>query len=235
MNFKGAYFSVAGPKHPNQDSVLPLMHANGAWVSAIADGVGGEEGAAIAAHTATEIVATLTRSEDLSASEIFQAIKERIKELATRDRTLSHMATTLSAIWLRDTTAHVGHVGDTRIYHLRDRGIVDRTQDQTEAQHLVRAGVLTRAQAKRYTRRNVLVSALSADSDYELFEQEFELRASDRLILLSDGVHGLILRQAIRDLAALHPDPQRLCTALVNEVAAHGPNDDYSAVCINVE
>src|SRR3546814_5436694 len=62
-----------------------------------------------------------------------------------------------------DLNARVGHVGDSRIYHLRGSGLVTRTKDQTEVQHLIDEGILTPERAKMYPRKNVLLSAISRD------------------------------------------------------------------------
>lgn len=144
------------------------------------------------------------------------------------------MGTTLSLIHFKDYKAEVGHVGDSRIYHLRGDGIVDRTVDQTEVEQLVQQGVLSRARALRYPRRHVLLSVLSPDRSYDLYKSVFEIKVGDRLVLLTDGVSSKLLRREVRDLSRQQLTPQSFCDALAHEIEHRTPEDDYSAVCIDI-
>jgi serine/threonine protein phosphatase PrpC len=144
------------------------------------------------------------------------------------------MGTTLSLIRLNGSAVEVGHVGDSRIYHLRADGIVDRTVDQTEVEQLIQQGILSKARARHYPRRHVLLSVLSPSKTYKLYRSSFDLTLGDRLILLTDGVSSKLLRKEIRDLSLHHPNAQSLALALENEINLRNPDDDYSAICIDI-
>jgi PPM family protein phosphatase len=235
MKFAFAHFSHAGRESANQDSVLPPFDFSGTWWAAVADGMGGRPGGAAASATALETIAAKIRSGLSNLTELFAAAHTQLQDVASKNPHLESMGTTLSLIRFTDSVAEVGHVGDSRVYHLRGDGIVDRTVDQTEVEQLVQQGVLTRGRARRYPRRHILLSVLSPNRSYDLYQSDFEIQSGDRLILLTDGVSAKLLRKEIRDLSVGHSDPQSFCDALALEIEQRTPEDDYTAICIDVE
>jgi protein phosphatase len=236
MRIDSAHFSRQGRKGANEDSVLPPFSCGGVWWAAIADGMGGRRGGAIASTTVIETISAAIKSQHLiDVAELFTAAQNQLQAVATNKPELSSMGTTLSLIRFSGSGAEVGHVGDSRIYHLRGDGIVDRTVDQTEVEQLVQQGVLSKARARRYPRRHILLSVLSPDRSYELYKSEFKIKDGDRLILLTDGVSSKLLRREIRDLSLRQSSARSFCDALASEIDRRTPEDDYSAVCIDIE
>jgi PPM family protein phosphatase len=230
-----AYFSRKGRKGVNQDHVLPPFNFDNGWWSAIADGMGGHKGGDTASETAIKTVTDAVRIQHVTDIEtIFRSTQDQLRLVATNKPELSSMGTTLSLLHFKEYKAEVGHVGDSRIYHLRGDGIVDRTVDQTEVEQLVQQGVLSRTRAQRYPRRHVLLSVLSPERKYDLYRSVFEVKAGDRLILLTDGVSSKFLRREVRDLSRDRPTPQAFCDALMCEIENRAPDDDYSAICIDI-
>ena len=235
MKMAFAHFSHAGRKSANEDSVLLPFAVGGTWWAAVADGMGGRSGGAIASTTVLETVAAKITSGLNDFPELFVAAHTQIQTVAVKNPDLEAMGTTLSLIRFTESIAEVGHVGDSRIYHLRGDGIVDRTVDQTEVEQLVQHGVLSKARARRYPRRHILLSVLSPHKNYDLYRSDFEIRSGDRLILLTDGVSAKILRREVRDLSLQETDPKSFCDALASEIERRTPEDDYTAVCIDIK
>jgi protein phosphatase len=236
MKIDYAYFSRKGQKDRNDDSVMPPICSGGNWWSAVADGMGGHPGGSIASATVIDAIKTSIEIRDeADISKLFLDAHERLHGAANENPELASMGTTLSLIRLFGNTGEVGHVGDSRIYHLRSDGIVDLTVDQTEVEQLVQQGVLTRARARHYPRRHVLLSVLSASREYELHRETFDIKQGDRFVLLTDGVSSKILRREIRDLSLQHSNAKSFCDALVSEVERRSPQDDYSAICLDIE
>lgn len=235
MKIVSSTFSCPGSSRENQDTVMEAFEFPGGVALAIADGIGGKPGGDVASRLA---IATfkerLRATPQADVFEHFGHIRSVLSAEGFKHPQLSQMGTTLSVCIVRAAEATVGHVGDTRIYHLRDNGIVDRTRDQTEVQLLIDEGVLTKARAKRYKRRNVLTSALGASSKMEVFKSSFAVEAGDRLIFVSDGVYEVVLRREIRDLSLLSSTPEALACSLRSTVESRGPKDDYSAVCADI-
>jgi serine/threonine protein phosphatase PrpC len=235
MTIESAYFSRKGRKDKNDDSVLLPFCSNGVWWAAVADGMGGRPGGDVASKAAIDAIkSSVEMRHEADLSKLFYLAQARLQMIAKENPQWSSMGTTLSLISISNHTAQVGHVGDSRIYHLRGTGILDRTVDQTEVEQLVQQGVLSKARARRYPRRHVLLSILSPSREYELHKEKFEVSKGDRLVLLTDGVSSKMLRREIRDLSVDSPSPQSFCDSLASEIEKRLPQDDYSAVCLDV-
>lgn len=235
MKIESASFSRKGSKPKNEDSILAPFEANGVWWAAVADGMGGHAGGDVASATVIDTIRTAIGTQpDADIAVLIRAAQQSLERTARRRPDLMTMGTTLSLVCISGRTARVGHVGDSRIYHLRADQIVDRTVDQTEVAQLVRRGVLSRAEAETYPRRNILLSALCVGMDYELHQEAFDLRDGDRVVLLTDGAWSMISRPEIAALSVREPGPLRFCGALLDVLAERSPQDDYTVVCLDI-
>ena len=222
-------FSKAGPKERNQDVVLDVLPTAGGFVFAVADGVGGSANGGLAASRAISAVGKFLSSEvggDLEAA--FRAAQSAIR----KDDAGKDTATTLTVCRLVEGRVHFAHVGDSRLYHLRKRGIITRTNDQTEIAELVRRGVFTPQEAKTYPRRNVLLSAISYSSDYDLEVGSFDIMKDDLLVLCTDGMYNVLNKSDIVALNEKYFQPRDFCNAAAEWIEERGPVDDYSWVVV---
>lgn len=228
-------FSIDGPKGQNDDRLLlPTIVADG-WVSAVADGVGGNAGGGRAAEIALETIQKgLSAIADSSFKLLFDKACELMRAEASITPEFDKMATTLSVIAVSHGTARIGHVGDSRIYHIRDNGIVTRTRDQSEVAELVRQQVLTPAQAKRYPRRNVILSYLGPEAKFDLFEDQFEVRSDDMILLLTDGVYKEIRKSEILKMVSTTKDIEEFTDRIKTKLAFGEIRDDSTIVAIRI-
>jgi protein phosphatase len=238
LRIKSASFSKNSPKKSsNEDRLCEGIQIknSGTYGYCVADGIGGELGGGAAAQIATE-----TFSEKLSLSgitdfvDIFSEISARIRTYTNDRAELKNMATTLSACIIEADKVLIGHVGDSRIYHLRKEGIMKRTVDQTELQELIEQGVISGARAKSYPRKNVLTSALSAKNDHKLFTSQHSILEGDRFVLTTDGLHNKIHLREISELSMRSRTIEELAGSLLTLIEQRDPTDDYSAICIQV-
>lgn len=235
MNFATQSFSLALDTRPNQDAMATKHFSSGKLFAAVADGVGGQEGGGIASNMAIECaVNELTNEFPPSFGDVFANMIKALQKRSIEDSTLKEMATTLSLLIACDGQAHFAHVGDSRIYHLRNEGVLQITQDQTEVALLVRQGILSVSRAKIYPRRSVLVSALSAKGDYELISGSFDIQPKDRILLITDGVYGLMSKQEIRDLSIKFPSLTEFTNNISLQLSLIGLKDDATLVAIEV-
>lgn len=225
-------FSIPGDdSEKNADSIDINWLDSNSFTVALADGVGKNVYGPEAARTATQIAVSAKQTE--SIQEIFE--KARNAMLAGAKATPGAIwSTTLTVCRVSGMHASVGHVGDARLYHLRGNGIITRTRDQTELQTLIDEGVISRERAKKYPRRNVLLSALSSESTYELQLSAFEVEAGDRLLLLSDGVYKQIPRKEIATMSASSESEDDLVEKLKALLLSRGIIDDSSAICVEI-
>lgn len=216
----------------NADSIDIKKFAKNAFCVALADGVGKSAHGPNASKTATSIATSAALTKDIR--ELFE--DARIALIAGAATTPGAVwSTTLTVCRVTDYRASVGHVGDSRLYHLRGEGIVTRTRDQTEVQALIDGGVISKERAKKYPRRNVLLSALSSESSFDLQLSEFEVSAHDRLLLISDGVYKQILRREIAEISVNAKSVPEFVRNLKDLLLSRGVVDDSSAICVEIE
>lgn len=146
----------------NQDSLLVLPGVLG-----VADGMGGHKGGETASRVAVQVMtnALSGKSPCLQALRVgIEAANRRIYEMQKRDKALSGMGTTLSLFWEGETEMLIGHIGDSRVYLLRDGALTHITQDHSLVAELLRNGVITEKEARAHPYRSVITRALGTDA-----------------------------------------------------------------------
>ncbi len=175
----------------------------------VADGMGGHRGGATASRlAATTIKDAFLASESSDVREILQssltAANRRIFESSQANPDLRGMGTTCSALVVHGSTAWFAHVGDSRIYLVRNQEIRQLTDDHSLVASMVREGLLTAAEAEIHPRRNVLQRSMGVSQDVEIdVSQAFTVIPGDTFILCSDGLHGVVRDEEIRTIAAM--------------------------------
>ena len=225
-------FSEAGRKGANQDAVLQLC-SDRHIVLAVADGMGGTEAGQEASRIAVDILREFGTDKCLHFPRLFSKVKDGIAAYAD-ENAIDQMGTTLSVCEIEGGKARIGHVGDTRIYLLREDSILPLTKDQTEAQKLMDDGILSKARAARYHRRHVLLSAMTNFSSYDLAQTERELQSGDRVVLMTDGVSELLEDDEIRDLSVDNAKLGGFVKEAKRLIESRTIRDDYSLVACQV-
>lgn len=230
-----SYFSLQGKNKLNQDAIIHYSYDENNHLIAIADGMGGKKGGNIASNYALNAIEELYKDNlNISIKDLFQQVSERLNEFTKKIPEFKEMATTLTVCIIKENFITYGHVGDCRIYHLRNEGIVSKTKDQTELQELLDKKVINKYNAKLYHRKNILLSVMSSNTPYTLEDGIFEIKKGDRIMLLSDGVYNVIRnKKYIRDIS-LESDNINIFTEKIKTTIQNtGIVDDYS--CITVE
>lgn len=207
----------------------------------VADGMGGQEGGQVASKLAVDTVRDVFLNgpaEDPAGAleAAYHTAHAAIQEYAHAHPELAGMGTTCTAAVLRDDRVTYGHVGDSRLYLVRDGAIVQLTRDQSYVQQMVDTGLITAEQAKTHPSRNILTSALGSESSVEVdfAEAPIPLQASDVLLLCTDGLHGLVSDDEM--LAATSQEPPReACRKLVDLAKARGGPDNITIQIVRIE
>ncbi len=175
----------------------------------VADGMGGHRGGATASRLAAETVKAQYLGSD--TPDIPTALREslsranaRIFSEAQSNPDLRGMGTTTSVLAVKNSEGWLAHVGDSRIYMVRDGEIKQLTDDHSLVATMVREGLLTSQEAETHPRRNVLQRSMGVAEDVEIdVRGPIELRVGDTFILCSDGLHGVVKEDEIKDVAAM--------------------------------
>jgi len=231
---RSAAVSSAGPRSVNQDSACA-----GPQLVAIADGVGGNVGGAVASSLVIDWLIRHGHPPLAGATEVelglaIAGANDRLRAVCTRRPHLKSMATTLTAIAVTPGgRLTLGHIGDSRAYLFRDGALVQLTRDHTWVQALVEAGTLSRRQASRHPMHSVLLCVLhgSEDDPLKVETSTHVVHPGDRLLLCSDGLPGAVDAQQMRRILATQPDPAAAATALL-QAALDAPAHDNVTVAV---
>lgn len=187
--------SRIGGRYENQDSFGWKDTALGYLVT-VCDGMGGGVGGKTASTIAVqEIIAGVSEAnEDEEISNIIiKAIRRAnmaIIEAGNENPKLKGMGTTATVLLVTEKSAHIAHVGDSRVYQFRSGKKIFRTFDHSLVFEMVSQGIITEEQARLSAQSNVITRALGIKPDVEVEIHEVPYDAGDRFMLCSDGIHG---------------------------------------------
>jgi serine/threonine protein phosphatase PrpC len=205
----------------------------------VADGMGGHRGGATASRLAAETVkAQFLGSE---TTDIPTALREsliranaRIYSEAQANPELRGMGTTTSVLAVRGEQGWLAHVGDSRIYLVRNGQIQQLTDDHSLVATMVREGLLTSAEAETHPRRNVLQRSMGVAEDVEVdLRGPFELQPGDTFILCSDGLHGLVKEPELKEIAA--KSIEAAADEFLRKALERGAPDNVTVIVARVE
>jgi len=207
----------------------------------VADGMGGHQGGQMASQLATETVRDVFLHGDAadpsdSLIAAYQAAHEAILDYARSHPEYSGMGTTCTSAVLRDGQMFYGHVGDSRLYLVRDASIRRVTRDQSYVQQMIDKGLLTPEEAQTHPSRNVLLSALGSETSVEadFAQNPIPLQTGDVLLLCTDGLHGLVSEGEMLALSTSKP-PRDACKDLVEMAKARGGFDNITVQILRIE
>lgn len=213
--------------------------APGGRLLIVADGMGGHRGGATASRLAAETVKAQYLGSD--TPDIPTALREslsranaRIYSEAQSNPDLRGMGTTTSVLAVRGGEGWLAHVGDSRIYMIRDGEIKQLTDDHSLVATMVREGLLTTAEAETHPRRNVLQRSMGVAEDVEIdVRGPIELRPGDTFILCSDGLHGVVKEDELKDVA--RQPIEQAADEFLRRALDRGAPDNVTVIVARVE
>nr|WP_161829934.1 bifunctional protein-serine/threonine kinase/phosphatase [Steroidobacter agaridevorans] len=194
-------------------------------IAALADGMGGAKGGRTAAELAVRgfiegcIEQPITVGVPRISAKAADAVNRWIYSMGRSDPELNGMACTLSALVLCGRRAHLLHLGDSRVYRLRDNELSLLTTDHTLGAPGT-SSVLTRAMG--------VEGRLCADHAIET------LQVHDRYLICSDGVHGRLSRSEILAALARRAAPQETAIQIVEQAVSHPAADNATVLVLDV-
>jgi protein phosphatase len=202
----------------------------------VADGMGGSRAGEVASRLAAETVLRYYReaSGDDPLEDLHHAVEAAnriVHHEGTAHPELTGMGTTCTAVVLRGADAYIAHVGDSRAYLVQDGTIRQLTRDHSLVAQLVRDGQLTPDQAKVDPRRNVVTRSVGVGPHVEI-DADFEpgiLRPGDTLLVCSDGLHGVVSDEELKDTASA-PDLEQACRDAITLANRRGGPDNITVV-----
>jgi len=236
-NKSAAVSHVGKIRSNNQDSGYA-----GAHLFVVADGMGGHAGGDVASALTVKHVTTIDRSFP-TAEEAAEALHDGLlaanallTETVFDHGELTGMGTTVSGMVLVGTKVAIAHIGDSRIYRLRDGSLEQITSDHTFVQRLVDSGRITEEEAAVHPRRSVLMRVLGdVDATPEIDTLVVDTVAGDRWLLCSDGLSSYVAAERITAALSMESDAQAAAEKLVKESLDQGAPDNVTVVVVDID
>lgn len=234
----------------NEDSIASNAELG---LLVLADGMGGHKGGEVASAIAVDsILQDLTNAlpqittgstdentgYSLESMLIEKAIKDanlKIYTAAQNNKNYEGMGTTVVVLLLYDNRITVAHVGDSRLYRMRDRLLEQMTRDHTLLQELVDRGFYTKKEARESLNKNLVTRAVGVNPDVDVDLLEDIALAGDMYLLCSDGLTDMITDDLIEDIQLNHRDNQdKMTKELIKQANDHGGKDNVSVMLAQV-
>jgi serine/threonine protein phosphatase PrpC len=205
---------------------------------AVADGVGGAQAGEVASQIAVEVLSQGVPEGEGSIEERLRARVEeaniRIAELAQADERRAGMSTTLTLAYVGEDELSVVHVGDSRLYRLRE-GVFERlTDDHTLVDELVRSGKLTQQEAEQHPQRSIITRALGS-AGIEADSRTWPARGGDVYLICSDGLTGMVDEARVGELLQAAPSLSSAARTLIDAANDAGGRDNITVVLFRLE
>lgn len=221
----------------------------------VADGMGGHVAGEVASRIAVETIQTFigeTAGADKNRTwpfpfeptisldgnrlkAAFRLANRQIANAMTDAVDLRGMATTASALLASRERACVAHVGDSRIYVLRDAKLEQITSDHSWVEEQVRAGAMTPNAARQHPWRNVVTRALAGGDDPEIDIVELTPKPGERFLLCSDGLFTVVPHDTIVRLLGERVPLEHVCEHLIAAANDAGGPDNVTTLVIEID
>jgi PPM family protein phosphatase len=207
----------------------------------IADGMGGHWGGQMASGIAVESVRASYLASDAGAPEsalveALQAAHLAIQDFVREHREFEGMGTTCIAAVLRGSELTYAHVGDSRLYLVRNATIIQLTRDQTVVNRLFEQGLIAEQEIQNHPARGVLTTAVGVGDTVaaEVPEHPIILEPADILLMCTDGLHDLVTDGEMAATVAVN-SPASACHALIELAKSRGGFDNITVQILKFE
>jgi PPM family protein phosphatase len=220
----------------------------------VCDGMGGHASGEVASQMAVETIKTffkdtrddpevtwpykMDRSRQYEENRLTTAIKfanVRIFEAAKKEPKYHGMGTTITALYFIDDGMYRAHVGDSRIYRLREDEYEQISEDHSLLNDYIKMKKLTPEEIANFPHKNVIVRALGMKESVKVDVIMEKPRSGDIYLMCSDGLSDEVTDQRMKEILLVHgADVQSSCHALVEEANRNGGHDNITVLLVRV-
>jgi PPM family protein phosphatase len=222
----------------SDSQVWPIAIANGPWIVAVSDGIGGHAGGAEASSEIVAILAECKRVTPLSVSDTLQRLNRQFCERGQADPKLSAMGATVAGIGCGRRGVFAFNVGDSRVYKQVGNRLAQITRDDSEAEDLVDQGLLEPYEGRRPGYLHALTQAVGGrDHTVKIVTHIHPLRISSasRFLICSDGLTDMMKTSEIEEILAAQPKSEDAVSALFQAAMDAGGVDNITLAVIDIE
>ncbi len=225
----------------NEDSCNIIAGYPGVPVSFIvADGMGGHNSGEIASKAAVDFASnyilnfpdTLTDEERIPATikEIMTKANTEVFNLSKVDKSNFGMGTTLIVAVICNKKLFIGHIGDSRVYIVREDMMERITTDHSYIEELLRNGSLKKEEAENHPKKNIITRALGCTGDIQVDIYNCNIKDNDVFLICTDGLTNMLSEEEIKKMIEAIDDPGLLCEKLVEAANEKGGEDNITVI-----
>ena len=223
----------------NEDAFRFGKYEDGAVWAIVCDGMGGALGGKLASSLAADMVSrkiekSYNRSmsgvsvENMLLSAITTA-NVTVFDRAAADNSVHGMGTTIVACVVKDSTACIAHVGDSRAYIISSGEISQITKDHSLVQEMLDRGQITKEQFENHPIKNIITRALGVEESIDIDFDYIDVKSGDVILLCSDGLSGLVGSEELLKIY-LDSDFDALCDNYIEAANNYGGRDNITVV-----
>ena len=242
-----SHTDIGDVKQTNQDCIFSKSdtvgnHIVGLFI--VADGCGGMAyGEEISNLVVTHFsrvwnheLKALLKHHIIRANDVDELLEKAIRDINAGALTFSHqvdskVGSTVSLLLTIDNRFYIKNVGDSRIYLIRDKNIMQLTEDQSLVADMIRNGELTKEEAKDFKKKNVLTMCIGAFNEIRTYSKSGKLKPGDTFLLCCDGVHNHISPEKMFEIVKNKKNAfESKAEEVRNAIEPGMANDNVSAV-----
>jgi protein phosphatase len=206
---------------------------------AVADGMGGAQAGEVASHLAVEV---LEQGLPVGAGSVEERLRARVREANARimesaqaDDARAGMGTTLTVAYVGEDELTVAHVGDSRLYRMREGTFERLTDDHSLVEELVRQGKLTPEEADEHPQRSIITRALGAEEGVEADSRTWPGRDGDVYLICSDGLTSMVPEAQVGEILTTAASLAAAGRSLIDAANDAGGRDNITVVLFRLE
>lgn len=247
FNIRFDHQSVIGHVRDINEDTYAVLHGNetSGSLAVVCDGMGGAAGGEIASRIVCEtfydfpvfcdgIKPFNAGSNRKRLERLIQVANDKIRDFVRHHPRYNGMGTTVSVLLLLEDKIVVAHVGDSRIYRLRNGKLSRLTKDQTLRDHLLQTGRISPSEAFGHPSRNILMQAVGASDHLGCIQSQVDdLAGGDVFLICSDGLSDLVRDDQIQE-TLLTQSFDQVCGDLVQLALVRGGTDNVTVIAAEV-
>ncbi|MDD4494925.1 MAG: Stp1/IreP family PP2C-type Ser/Thr phosphatase [Eubacteriales bacterium] len=226
----------------NQDSfrILELPDKNKSeTVIILADGMGGHNAGEVASALAVDYAAQQAKETNLFCGDctsniirIMDGANSLVFDKSQEDITHVGMGTTMIITAISDDEMFIGHIGDSRVYLLRNGEFSRVTTDHSLVEELVMSGAITRSEAENHPRKNVITKVLGCEPEISIDTYNRKLLKGDRVLICTDGLTNMVRESEITQILTDKDNPEEAIDILIDRANEYGGEDNVTAIAV---
>jgi len=215
----------------NEDAAY-MNEERGIYV--VADGMGGHLAGEVASAMVIDAMKHMAEKHDTASISVLKetvlAAHEAISARARANQNCSGMGTTVSAMWRGGRYMYIAHVGDSRIYRFRRGKLEQITQDHSLVEELVRAGIISREEARNHPRRNIITRALGTPGENAPDMLAADMEAGDLWLLCTDGLSSMVSDEELARVLGSGKKLEKMADCLLKMALDAGGRDNVTLI-----